>query len=84
MKAYIHRTGLIVQLEERDSAGWMVASVPALPGCVSQGQTENEALTNVSEAIDGVLAVMLEDGVIDRLPEHSRWDTTAWKESTAA
>jgi len=31
--------------------GWIVAEVPALPGCVSQGKDEKEALENVKEAI---------------------------------
>ena len=31
--------------------GWFVAECPALPGCVSQGQNEKEALENVKEAI---------------------------------
>jgi predicted RNase H-like HicB family nuclease len=31
--------------------GWVVAECPALPGCVSQGKNEQEALTNVREAI---------------------------------
>ena len=31
--------------------GWFVAEVPALPGCVSQGKSEEEALENVREAI---------------------------------
>jgi predicted RNase H-like HicB family nuclease len=31
---------------------WIVAECPALPGCVSQGRTEGEALTNVREAIE--------------------------------
>lgn len=31
--------------------GWIVAECPALPGCVSQGKTEQEALENVKEAI---------------------------------
>lgn len=31
--------------------GWVVAECPALPGCVSQGQTEEEALANIKEAI---------------------------------
>jgi predicted RNase H-like HicB family nuclease len=29
----------------------MVAECPALPGCFSQGKTEQEALTNIKEAI---------------------------------
>ena len=31
--------------------GWIVAECPALPGCVSQGRDEEEALENIREAI---------------------------------
>jgi predicted RNase H-like HicB family nuclease len=31
--------------------GWIVAECPALPGCVSQGRTEAEAVNNIREAI---------------------------------
>jgi len=31
--------------------GWIVAECPALPGCVSQGADEEEALKNIKEAI---------------------------------
>jgi predicted RNase H-like HicB family nuclease len=31
--------------------GYLVAEVPSLPGCVSQGKTREEALANVREAI---------------------------------
>ncbi len=31
--------------------GWVVAECPALPGCVSQGQDQKEALENIREAI---------------------------------
>ncbi|MBF0336790.1 MAG: type II toxin-antitoxin system HicB family antitoxin [Nitrospirae bacterium] len=31
--------------------GWIVVEVPALPGCVSQGRTEQEAIENIKEAI---------------------------------
>jgi predicted RNase H-like HicB family nuclease len=31
--------------------GYLVAEVPSLPGCVSQGRTREEALANVREAI---------------------------------
>jgi predicted RNase H-like HicB family nuclease len=37
---------------EREADGGYVASVPALPGCVSQGDTRAEALTNIREAIE--------------------------------
>jgi predicted RNase H-like HicB family nuclease len=36
---------------EREEDGGYVASVPALPGCVSQGDTRAEALKNIQEAI---------------------------------
>ncbi|MCY7322794.1 MAG: type II toxin-antitoxin system HicB family antitoxin [Phormidesmis sp. CAN_BIN36] len=32
--------------------GYFVVEVPSLPGCISQGKTRNEALTNIEEAID--------------------------------
>ena len=31
--------------------GFIVAEVPSLPGCISHGQTRDEALVNVREAI---------------------------------
>jgi predicted RNase H-like HicB family nuclease len=34
-----------------DEDGWIVAECPALPGCVSQGKDEREALANIKEAI---------------------------------
>lgn len=43
---------------EQDEAGYYVAEVPALPGCLSQGQTRDEALTNVKEAVEGCLETM--------------------------
>ena len=36
---------------EQDEDGWIVAECPALPGCVSQGRDEKEALENIKEAI---------------------------------
>ena len=39
-----------VILEEAED-GWIVAECPALPGCVSQGQDEKEAVSNIKEAI---------------------------------
>jgi predicted RNase H-like HicB family nuclease len=39
-----------VTLEQAED-GWIVAECPALPGCVSQGRDEKEALENIKEAI---------------------------------
>ena len=37
-------------LEEAED-GWFVVECPALPGCVSHGKNEQEALENIKEAI---------------------------------
>ena len=37
---------------EPDEDGIFVAEVPALPGCITQGATRQEALTNAKEAIE--------------------------------
>ena len=43
---------------EQDEEGYYVAEVPALPGCLSQGKTREEAIVNIKEAIEGWLEVM--------------------------
>jgi predicted RNase H-like HicB family nuclease len=43
---------------EQDEEGYYVAEVPALPGCLSQGKTREEAIANIKEAIEGWLEVM--------------------------
>lgn len=40
---------------EKDEAGWFVAECPALPGCATQGNDEQEALENIKEAIQAWL-----------------------------
>ena len=42
---------LRVVLEPSDEGGFTV-TVPALPGCISQGETREEALRNIREAIE--------------------------------
>lgn len=37
---------------EREQDGGFIATVPTLPGCVSQGDTRDEAMKNVREAIE--------------------------------
>lgn len=41
---------LHITLEQAED-GWIVAECPALPGCVSQGKDEKEAIENIKEAI---------------------------------
>ena len=38
-------------LLEKAEDDWIVAECPALPGCVSQGRDEQEALSNIKEAM---------------------------------
>jgi len=42
-------------LIEQDEDGMYVAEVPSLPGCISQGQTREEAVENFREAIAAYL-----------------------------
>ena len=48
---------------ERDEDGTYVVECPAIPGCVSQGKTEDEALRNIKEAIRDCLEVRAERGM---------------------
>jgi len=48
---------------ERDEDGVWVAECPAIPGCISQGKTKDEALANVREAIRLCLEVRAEQGL---------------------
>ncbi|MCJ7741189.1 MAG: type II toxin-antitoxin system HicB family antitoxin [Methanoregula sp.] len=48
---------------EQDEDGWYIVTVPALPGCVSQGKTEEEAKKNIAEAIELHLSALARDGI---------------------
>jgi predicted RNase H-like HicB family nuclease len=43
--------------------GYFVAECPSLPGCISQGQTREEAIVNIKEAIAGYIAALQEDNL---------------------
>ncbi|MCA9247218.1 MAG: type II toxin-antitoxin system HicB family antitoxin [Planctomycetales bacterium] len=49
-------------LLEQDEDGVYVAEVPALPGCISQGQTRAEAIANIKEAITGYIESLTAHG----------------------
>lgn len=57
------KTLKLVVLFEEDENGWVVASCPTLPGCLSQGRTKSDALDNIREATRGYLASMRATGV---------------------
>lgn len=48
---------------DRDEDGAWIAECPSIPGCVSQGDTREEALSNVQEAIALCLEVRAERGL---------------------
>lgn len=48
---------------DRDEDGVWIAECPAIPGCVSQGSTKEQAIENVSEAIKLCLEVRAEQGL---------------------
>lgn len=43
--------------------GYFVAECPSLPGCISQGKTQEEAVANIKEAIQAYIAALKEDGL---------------------
>ncbi len=48
---------------DRDEDGVWIAECPAIPGCVSQGKTKQEAVRNVREAMVLCLEVRAEKGL---------------------
>ena len=47
----------------RDEDGMFIAECPSIPGCVSQGKTEQEAERNIQVAIKECLEVRAEKGM---------------------
>ena len=47
---------------EPDEDGVFVAECPNLPGCISQGQTRDEAVNNIRDAIQGYLQSLKKHG----------------------
>ena len=48
---------------DRDEDGVWIVECPSIPGCVSQGQTRQEALENIKDAISACLQVRAERGM---------------------
>jgi len=45
----------------RGEDGFWVAEVPSLPGCISQGETREQALANIRDAISGYIEALEAD-----------------------
>jgi len=56
---------------EQAEDGWIIAECPALPGCVSQGKDEKEALDNIKEAITAWLWAE-DQKAVSSLPDEAR------------
>jgi predicted RNase H-like HicB family nuclease len=48
---------------EKDEDGWYAATCPSLPGCISQGKTEKQAVKNMREAIELHIRSLAEGGL---------------------
>lgn len=48
---------------DRDEDGVWIVECPSIPGCVSQGETKDEALSNIREAIELCMEVRAEQGL---------------------
>jgi predicted RNase H-like HicB family nuclease len=48
---------------ERDEDGVWIVECPSIPGCISQGQTKEDALENIKDAIAACLQVRAERGL---------------------
>lgn len=47
----------------QDEDGWYVVECPVIPGCASQGRTEEEAMDNIRDAIEMCIEVRIEQGL---------------------
>ena len=56
-----YRVVLTPDTDEDGRSGW-VAEIAELPGCISQGDSPNDAVENVWDAMAGWISVALEDG----------------------
>ncbi|MEW6242269.1 MAG: type II toxin-antitoxin system HicB family antitoxin [Chloroflexota bacterium] len=53
-----------IVLEKSDEGGYTVY-VPSLPGCISEGETKEESLKNIQEAIELYLEPVEDDWILD-------------------
>lgn len=62
-----------IVLEEDEVDGGFVVRCLELPGCVSEGETEEEAIANIADAIGGVITARMHENLKDSLA-HPRAD----------
>ena len=62
MHWHVEQTMRYRVLIQQDEDGLYMAEVPSLPGCISQGSTRQEAVTNVREAIAAYLESLDQHG----------------------
>jgi len=67
-------------LEEDEEVGWFIASCPGLPGCFSQGDTGEEAIENIRDAIQACLESLAENELQECIGKSSCRivDVVAW------
>ncbi len=58
MENALNRRVLLRPIED----GWWLAEVPSLPGCLTQGETRDDAMDNIREAIELYLESLAEEG----------------------
>ena len=59
---HIIKAGVIYELREEPEGGYTI-NVPALPGCISFGDTIEEAMTMIADAMEGWLFVARREGL---------------------
>ena len=67
LKALQNRTYRVVINKDQD--GGFVADIPTLKHCISFGETIEEAMSNINEALEGVIETMEEEGL--EIPDDS-------------
>jgi predicted RNase H-like HicB family nuclease len=64
-----------------DGSRCYFASVPDLPGCESHGDTPEEALSNLRDAVEVYVGSMIEDGLEPPLPQETT--TVLWRDAAS-
>ncbi len=62
-----------IMLDPDTEEGGYTVTVPALPGCITQGETIAQCIKHAHEAIEGYIESLLADGEpVPEEPEHQR------------